>query len=129
MRNTAQRNAIRRVFSRENRPLRVEEVLARAQEDVPSLNLATVYRNLKRLVDEQWLIRMEFPPLGVVYERTGKPHHHHFHCRGCDTFYEMPGCALEPASLQPAGFKLEGHEVFLYGLCTACARCTPRAGC
>ena len=39
-----------------------------------SLNPATVYRNIKMLVEDGWLERLNHPDLGALYERTGKPH-------------------------------------------------------
>lgn len=120
MKFTHQRKAIQDVFARNNRPLRVEEVLELARESMPTINLATVYRNLKQLLQEGWLSRVEFPPLGNLYERAGKPHHHHFHCRACDTLFELPGCVQDLGKLAPRGFQLEGHELFLQGLCEKC---------
>ena len=51
-RDTRQRRAIRRVFMNVGRPLTPDEVLEYGQQMVPSLGLATVYRNVKTLVDE-----------------------------------------------------------------------------
>jgi Fur family ferric uptake transcriptional regulator len=122
MKRTPQRKAIQDAFSAHNRPLRVEEVLELARAVAPTINLATVYRNVNRLIQDGWLTRVEFPPLGTLYERADKPHHHHFHCRACDALFELPGCCLDLDKLAPAGFRLEGHEVFLQGLCKTCAR-------
>ncbi len=121
VRFTHQRKAIQDVFARNSRPLSVEDVLEQAREFMPTMNLATVYRNLKWLLQDGWLTRVEFPPLGKLYERAGRPHHHHFHCRACDTLFDLPGCALDLGELAPRGFELEGHELFLYGLCQNCA--------
>ena len=46
-RDTRQRSAIRRVFTSVERPLTPDEVLEHGQRIVPSLGLATVYRNVK----------------------------------------------------------------------------------
>ncbi len=120
-RNTSQRKAIRDVFLGEGRPLRVEEVLERARVAVPSINLATVYRNVNRLLEDGAIRRVDFPPLGAHYELAGKPHHHHFHCRECDELFELPGCVLDSGKVEQDGFEMEGHEVFLYGRCDRCA--------
>jgi Fur family ferric uptake transcriptional regulator len=127
MKRTPQRKAIQDVFVGNDRPLRVEDVLELAQTVIPSINLATVYRNLGRLLHDGWLRRVEFPPLGTLYERAGKPHHHHFHCRTCDALFELPGCLLDSDKLAPDRFRLEGHELFLYGLCQSCAEEKPAA--
>lgn len=111
---------------KKNRPLRVEEILEIGRSVVESLNQATVYRNLKRLVESGWLRVIHHPEAGTLYERSEKGHHHHFHCRSCDRLFEMPGCALNEKQSTPPGFVAEGHEVFLFGLCASCRKVPAR---
>ena len=120
-RKTSQRNALEMVFDREDRPLGVEEILRSGRELVGSLNQATVYRNLKDMVEKGALRQVSHPMLGTLYERTGKAHHHHFHCRVCDRVFELPGCALNSKTAAPKDFITEGHEIFLFGVCPSCA--------
>lgn len=124
-RNTSQREAIKAVFEQERRALCIEEVLSGGQHLVKSLNQATVYRNLKLLVDEGWLKKWHHPIKGSMYEPTGLAHHHHFHCRICKHIYEIEGCLLDPSAKAPAGFLTEAHDVFLYGVCSTCRNTTP----
>ena len=112
--------AIEQVFRRHDRPLRVDEVLDYGCRMVESLNKATVYRNLKLLVDDGWLNRVTHPSLGTLYERAGKSHHHHFHCRQCNRTYELPGCARKDADIAPDRFVVEDYEIFLFGICPSC---------
>lgn len=119
-RTTTQRKAIEQVFRKYERPLSVNEVLTYGRRVVASLNQATVYRNLKILVDDQWLKRIFHPSLGTLYERTGKGHHHHFHCRECNRAFELPGCALREEDAAPEGYIVEDHDVFLFGVCPSC---------
>lgn len=121
-RNTTQRAAIEDVFGKEDRPLGIGEILIRGRKRVESLNQATVYRNLKALVEAGRLKRFIHPSLGPLYERAGKAHHHHFHCRICDRAFELAVCTLQERDMAPAAFKVEDHEVFVTGLCPACAR-------
>jgi len=121
MRNTTQKKAIKEVFRRHDRPLGVDEVLIYGREIVESLNQATVYRNLKKLIDDGWLKKISHPSLGTIYERRDKEHHHHFHCRECNRAFELPGCALKDDEAAPAGFIVEEHEIFLFGVCPSCA--------
>jgi Fur family ferric uptake transcriptional regulator len=120
-RKTCQRAAIEQVFRQQDRPLRVEEILKHGRALVESLNQATVYRNLKILVRKGWLKQINLPSLGSLYERTGKGHHHHFHCHACNRVFEVPGCALNKEEAAPEGFVMENHEIFLYGVCPSCA--------
>lgn len=121
-RNTNQRKAIMEVLADHDRPLGAEEILREGLKAIDTLNQATVYRNLKILVEEGWLVKIQHPTLGALYERTGKKHHHYFHCRVCDRLYDLPGCGLSPRRRTVPGFQTEGHEVFLYGVCAECKR-------
>lgn len=120
-RDTAQRRAIRTVLDDAGRPLSPREVLFAGKEHVPSLGMATVYRTLNSLLDEGFVAAVELPGEPARYEVAGKPHHHHFHCRSCDQVFEVPGCPGNLRSVVPDGFRLESHEVVLYGACAECS--------
>ena len=119
-RKTNQRSAIQEVFEKIDRPLAISEILQAGREAVQSLNEATVYRNLKILVEKGWLKKINSPELGTLYERAGKEHHHHFQCRACDRLFEISGCAFNEDSSTPPGFVTESHEVYLFGICSNC---------
>ncbi len=121
LRKTEQREAIRRVFQENHDPLSVQDVLDKAQQDVPRLGIATVYRTLKALVDEEWLKVVELPGDASRYERTGKGHHHHFSCNKCERVFDLEGCLPGIDTLLPPGFLLQSHEFILYGVCADCA--------
>jgi Fur family ferric uptake transcriptional regulator len=119
-RKTSQKAAIEQVFRQQDRPLRVEEILKHGRAIVESLNQATVYRNLKILVQKGWLKQINLPSIGTLYERTGKDHHHHFHCHACNRVFELPGCALNKKEAAPNGFVMEDHEILVLGVCPSC---------
>lgn len=123
-RKTVQRDAIQEVFRQKDQPLGVEEILRIGRGLVESLNQATVYRNLKILVEKGYLKVISHPELGTLYERAEKGHHHHFHCRSCDRLYDLPGCGLNEKKTTPPGFLIEGHEVNLFGVCSSCHKKT-----
>ena len=120
LRDTKQRRAIRHVLEAAGRPLRPEEVLEAAQGQVGGLGIATVYRAIKTFCEEGWLDTVELPGTPARYELSGKAHHHHFHCRQCGKVFELEGCPEEVRKMAPRGFRVTGHEVVLYGYCTAC---------
>ena len=119
-RDTRQRRAIRQIFTRERRPLSTEEVLAAGQAVVPTLGIATVYRNIKALLADGWLHSVELPGETSRYERGGRPHHHHFMCRRCDQAFDVEACPEDIERLGPPGFVVESHELVLYGRCPEC---------
>ncbi len=121
-RNTRQRGAIRRVLQRADRPLSMAEIVVDARSEIAGLGIATVYRNIRSLLDAGWLVPVSLPGEAARYELQGKPHHHHFHCRHCDRLFEAAGCVTTLPALLPGGFLLEDHEVVLFGKCAECAR-------
>lgn len=121
-RKTVQREAIEKVLREHQRPLGVDEILAYGRKIVPSLNQATVYRNLKLLLDSGWLDKITHPLLGALYEQRSRIHHHHFFCRSCNRAFDLPGCALDMKHAAPDGFIVEDHDIFLFGICPSCSR-------
>jgi len=119
-RKTRQRDAIRAAIAAAKRPLAPNEILESAQADVPKLGLATVYRNLRQMHEEAELTAVEVPGQGVRYEIAGLKHHHHFCCRDCGRVFDVQGCPGGLDGLVPKGFRLERHELLLFGLCDTC---------
>jgi Fur family transcriptional regulator, ferric uptake regulator len=120
-RSTRQKRAIREVFERLNRPLGPQEVLDAVSNQVEGIGIATVYRNVKSLVEEGWLATVELPGEPARYERAGKGHHHHFRCDHCGSVFELDGCVGNFKALAPPGFRVTNHEVILFGSCAGCA--------
>ena len=121
-RNTQQRREIREVFEHNDRPLAADEVLQLAQEKIAGLGMATVYRTIRGLIDEGWLIAVEMPGQPPRYEVRGKAHHHHFHCLKCKRLFELDGCLEHLEKLIPATFRVVDHVVLIYGYCAGCDR-------
>ena len=119
-RTTKQRTAIHQCILDAGRPLAPQEILEHAQGVVPGIGLATVYRNIKSMLEAGEIITVSLPGSGDRYEIAGHHHHHHFHCRSCDRVYEVHACPGDMQKLTPEGFVLESHELTLYGLCSAC---------
>jgi len=120
-RNTRQRSAIRDAIALADRPLLPQEVLEAAQHDVPGLGIATVYRNLKVLVEEGELQAVNLPGENPRFEVVGHQHHHHFQCRQCQRVFDVHACPGDLSRMAPQGFTVEDHDVTLYGRCKDCA--------
>jgi Fur family ferric uptake transcriptional regulator len=119
-RQTRQRDAIRAALQAADRPLGPQEILAAVRRELPGLGIATVYRTVNCLLQDGWLRPVELPGAPARYEIAGKGHHHHFHCRSCDGVFEVEACPGGIRGLIPGGFRLEHHEIILYGLCDTC---------
>ncbi len=97
------------------------EIFEAAKEHAPGLGIATVYRTIKRLLDDGFLAAVELPGEAPRYEMAGKGHHHHFLCSNCNKVFDLNGCPGTFKQILPRGFSLEGHEVYLFGRCQECA--------
>ncbi len=121
-RNTKQKTALRHAFESADRPLSPEEALNLAASEVKGINLATIYRNIKQLVEDGFLAEVELMNEPSRYELAGKEHHHHFRCRKCDKVFDLGGCTHEIDRLVPRGYRVEEHQILFYGLCKSCNR-------
>lgn len=119
-RRTQQREAIQETLRRADRPLSPQEIHEGASQEVENLGMATVYRNVKSLVDDGWLRAVDLPGAPSRYELANKDHHHHFHCNACDRVFEVDDCPGSLRGLAPDGFEAESHEIILYGRCPEC---------
>jgi Fur family ferric uptake transcriptional regulator len=127
-RNTRQKAVIREAITGAERPLSPEEILEAAQRQHPGLGIATVYRNIQALTGEGWLRAIAAPGDSTRYERADKGHHHHFRCNECGKLYDLEGCAVHERPKLPRGFRVSGHEFFVFGTCALCTRGLPRQG-
>jgi Fur family transcriptional regulator, ferric uptake regulator len=121
-RQTRQRDTIVEVIRESAGPLTVQEILERAQDRVPGLGIATVYRTVKLLLEGDRIQTVILPSGETRYESAGLGHHHHFHCRRCQEVFDLESCPVHvPRGAYEGGYLVEDHELTLYGTCPACA--------
>lgn len=137
-RDTRQRRAVLDALAGSGRTLSPPEILALAQAQAPSLNLSTVYRQVKALEEVGEVVKVQLPGQAARFEarcrhaaqapdqpvarRDGHGHHHHhFHCVVCDQVVPIHGCPGTMHELAPPGFEVERHDLVLHGRCAACA--------
>lgn len=121
-RSTRQREAICAAIEQAGRPLLPQEVLDAARHQVPGLGLATVYRNLKVLQEEQRIEAVVLAGQTARFQALQHSHHHHFHCEQCGRVFPIRACPGPMDALVPQGFALHRHDLTLHGLCADCAQ-------
>lgn len=153
-RHTRQRQAVVDALARSGQALSPQDLLEQAKAAVPSLNLSTVYRQIKGLQDAGQIVRVELPgqpprfeiaasakaAASVVHEHgahetphhahapraDAEPqHHHHFHCTACDRVYPIHACPGSMDDLAPPGFEVQHHDLTLRGRCASCMSGVP----
>lgn len=109
----------------ENHPT-AEMVYKQVLKDLPSITLATVYRNLNLLAEQGEILRFE---IDEIYRYDGKTAlHQHGLCRKCgrivDIFHkEVSDYALKRiTSARFEGFKADSVSIMFRGYCQRCMK-------
>ena len=118
---TRQKQALEAIFQRARRPLTANEICREARLEIPSLGIATVYRAIKQFVSEGQIRAVEIPGVPPHYESADRHHHHFFLCQECKCLFDLVGCVRGVRGLAPSGFRVQQHEIVLYGECASCA--------
>jgi len=99
-----------------------DQIYARVRRKLPNISLATVYRNLQKLVGSKKLQVLmlgrsqHFDPL--------VQRHQHFICEVCDRVFDVLVDAqreIRPAKLPKEGFTVTSHQLAFYGTCKTCS--------
>lgn len=118
-----QRESIKKfLMSRTDHPT-AETIYENLREEYPKISLATVYRNLSLLTD---IGEIRTISTGVGPDRFDGNilPHYHFICRHCGQVIDLNVHELEHINLlaqHDFPGVIEGHRVFFYGSCAACA--------
>jgi len=100
-----------------------EEVYEQVKQDLPSISLATVYKNLKTFV-QAGMMREVSPHHGSWRIDANSHPHHHLVCTRCRSITDLDLDSVGPVKLRgklPSGFRLEKFSIELQGVCKACA--------
>ncbi|MDQ7085197.1 MAG: Fur family transcriptional regulator [Sulfurovum sp.] len=88
-----------------------------------SIGIATVYRTLTLLEENDIVSSISLGVQGKKYEIANKPHHDHIICEICHTIVEFENKEIEELQdviAKENGFKLTNHLMQLYGVCKVC---------
>lgn len=101
-----------------------EELAKTCASHKPGVSRATVYRALHELLEAGVIRETAFGDKHHHYEHVydEKPHHH-AQCVRCHMFIEFPDLHeddIYKPILEKQGFKVLGHEMHFYGICSKC---------
>ena len=146
-RQTRQQHAVLQAIRDSGRSLNPQEVWSLAQQMVPRINLSTVYRQLKVLLSQGVVVRVQLPGQAPRFEAAhlARPaasagrrviplrasgsddqpahalhHHHHFHCVACERVFPLHACPGGMEKLAPRGYEVQRHDLTLHGRCPTC---------
>jgi Fe2+ or Zn2+ uptake regulation protein len=96
-----------------------EWVYEHARETNPSLGIATVYRNLKRLSQSGKIVAIETSNGSVHYDACVTPHAH-FICEKCGRILDIDFPDVPFKEAEKAGYEVYRGKVVLFGVCPDC---------
>ena len=124
MRMSGQRAMILDAFLKKEGHFTTEEFHGYIKSIDGSIGQATVYRNLKHLVEAGLARELDFGKGIKTYEHTyAHDHHDHIICTECGKrteVYKPMVEKLQEKMAKEAGYKLSSHKLYLYGLCPEC---------
>ena len=122
-RPTKQRTAIEADLERYEEFRSAQEIHASLHASGDRIGLATVYRGLQAMVDEDLVDTLRTDTGESVYRRCSEHHHHHLVCRVCGSTVEVQGRQVEAWATEVArehGFSDVSHTIEIFGICGAC---------
>jgi len=125
MRQTRQRLDLLELLESVDEFLTAQEIHAMLQDQGSSVGLATVYRNLAKLVERSEIDTVTSSSGEIRYRACSNTHHHHITCDNCGRTVEIELADLEKivaAASKRHGFSAVQHTVEIVGTCKACAR-------
>lgn len=115
-RETKQRNAIKHAIEKAGRPVGPKEILEIAESEVPNLGIATVYRNIKTMVEKGELDPVELPGQAPRYQTPVNKKPHLFIDEKTDRVFTIDPKIGSFTPSVPPGFKLERFQIICFGI-------------
>ena len=100
-----------------------EAIYDHVKKQIPSISLATVYKNIQTFIDSGMLRKVSTYHGALRVEPNLQPHHH-LVCIRCKSIMDVDEDKIDPVQLRyklPRGFKVTRIAVDILGVCDNCA--------
>lgn len=121
---TPQRMAVLRILDNAGEHLSALQICQLAQDELPGITEATVYRTLSFLTEQGLILAAHMGNGQLVYE-SAMHAHHHLVCRACGSCQAIEHAVLKNLyqHLHDAtGFQVDRVHITFFGLCPQCQR-------
>lgn len=121
-RNTIQKDLVLKTVQELKRHLTADEVYEFIKKEHPTIGRGTVYRNLKILVEEGAIRKVEVPDSSDRFDFTLKDHYH-VKCVKCGDIFDVDMEQLPDLKAKirdTHGMEFLGYDIFFKGICPAC---------
>jgi Fe2+ or Zn2+ uptake regulation protein len=101
-----------------------EAIFEKVRERIPSISLATVYKNVRTFLDSGVFQEVSFHHGSLRVETNRRPHHHLI-CMRCKSIADLDAGEIEPVRLKgrvPRGFQVQRLAVDVLGICESCSK-------
>lgn len=122
-RHTRQRAAVWAVLERTDEFVSAQDLHAALREGGDRIGLATVYRSLQTLAEDDDVDVRRGADGEATYRRCSTGHHHHLVCRVCGRTVEVESRVVERWAVgvaRDSGFVDAEHTVEITGTCAGC---------
>lgn len=122
-RHTRQRAAVAAALERTAEFVSAQDLHAALRADGDRIGLATVYRSLQALAEDEQVDVRRGGDGEALYRRCSTGHHHHLVCRSCGATVEVEGPAVEKWTRSVAaehGYADVSHTLEIFGTCASC---------
>jgi Fur family ferric uptake transcriptional regulator len=123
IRTTKARRAVLQLFASQSLPLSAYDIVQNFSKNAILTNRATIYRELKRLMDLGLLREVIFKDGKKRYELVSHDsHHHHVVCKNCGRVSDINFSEIELLETiqEKSGFKIVEHTLEFFGYCKNC---------
>lgn len=121
MKYSRQRELVREAVEQSDRHPTADAVYQKVRQKEPTISLATVYRNLNQLVENNIIRRVVVPGDSDHFDHTME-YHEHMICTKCGCVIDIwPEHPIQDHFEGLPEAKCTGYELILYGLCRDCA--------
>lgn len=121
-RYSKQREAIYNAVQNTKSHPTAEWVYDKVRQDLPTISLGTIYRNLNYLVDKGAIREVILDDNVTRYDGNYEQHFHCI-CEKCGTIYDVEldtNSVIAQISRQISDFSVQSHKLEIYGICQKC---------
>ncbi|WP_336789244.1 peroxide-responsive transcriptional repressor PerR [Paenibacillus sp. MMO-177] len=123
VRMTPQRHAILSYLMGSMSHPTADEIYKSLSPNFPSMSVATIYNNLRLFVEAGLVRELTYGDDSSRFDADLSDHYHAI-CKSCGQIVDFeypPLLEVERAASNKTGFKVEGHRMEIYGVCSNCS--------
>ena len=120
VKNSKQRDAVIKILQSTNTHPTAEWVYEEMKKEFPRVSLATVYRNLRCMIDAG-MAREIYTDNSSRFD-ANMHEHYHFLCSECNGLFDIfpDDESAVVKKLEKTGFKVDKCDISLFGVCSKC---------